>query len=56
MRSGTTRSDMAKAKNDASVTQSSGNVFADLGLPNAEELKTKVRLAASLNRILPSGR
>jgi len=31
---------------------SSGNVFADLGLPNAEELGTKVRLAASLNAIL----
>ena len=29
-----------------------GNVFADLGLPNAEELGTKVRLAASLNAIL----
>jgi predicted XRE-type DNA-binding protein len=27
-------------------------VFADLGLPNAEELGTKVRLAASLNAIL----
>jgi predicted XRE-type DNA-binding protein len=27
-------------------------VFADLGLPNAEELGTKVRLVASLNAIL----
>ena len=34
------------------VTASSGNVFADLGLANAEELGTKVRLAASLNAIL----
>ena len=34
------------------VTRSSGNVFADLGLSNAEELGTKVRLAASLNAIL----
>ncbi len=34
------------------VTQSSGNVFADLGLPNAEELGAKVRLAASINAIL----
>jgi predicted XRE-type DNA-binding protein len=42
---------MAKVKNDT-VTESSGNVFADMGLPNAEELKTKVRLAAALNRIL----
>lgn len=42
---------MAKAKGNA-VTVSSGNVFADLGLANAEELGTKVRLAASLNAIL----
>jgi hypothetical protein len=27
------------------VTAKNGNVFADLGLPNAEELGTKVRLA-----------
>jgi predicted XRE-type DNA-binding protein len=42
---------MAKRKSNA-VTASSGNVFADLGLANAEELGTKVRLAASLNAIL----
>ena len=42
---------MAKSKNSL-VTESSGNVFADLGLPNAEELGTKVRLAASINSIL----
>ena len=42
---------MAKSKNSV-VTASSGNVFADLGLPNAEELGTKVRLAASVNAIL----
>jgi predicted XRE-type DNA-binding protein len=42
---------MAKQK-DSAVTASSGNVFADLGLPNADELGTKVRLAASLNAIL----
>jgi len=34
------------------VTPSSGNVFADLGLPNAEGLWAKVRLAASINAIL----
>ena len=42
---------MAKAKNSV-VTASSGNVFADLGLKNADELGTKVRLAASLNAIM----
>jgi predicted XRE-type DNA-binding protein len=28
----------------------SGNVFADLGLPDAEELKTKVQLAVAIKR------
>ena len=34
------------------VTRSSGNVFADLRLPNAEEKQTKVRLAVALNQII----
>jgi predicted XRE-type DNA-binding protein len=34
------------------VVQSSGNVFADLGLPQAEEKQTKVRLAVALNQII----
>jgi predicted XRE-type DNA-binding protein len=34
------------------VVPSSGNVFADLGLPNAEERKTKLRLALLINQIL----
>jgi predicted XRE-type DNA-binding protein len=42
---------MAKHKNNV-VTPSSGNLFADMGLPNAGELQTKVRLAASINAIL----
>ena len=32
--------------NDERVTKSSGNVFADLGLPDAAELDTKSRLVA----------
>jgi predicted XRE-type DNA-binding protein len=36
----------------AIVEASSGNVFADLGLPNAEELGTKLRLCVAVNRIL----
>jgi predicted XRE-type DNA-binding protein len=39
---------MAKEK----ITRSSGNIFADLGLPDADELDTKVRLAAALNAII----
>jgi len=34
------------------LTESSGNVFADLGLPDAEELQTKVRLAVAINEII----
>ena len=34
------------------VTVSSGNVFADLGLPNAEERDAKVRLGVAINNIL----
>jgi predicted XRE-type DNA-binding protein len=34
------------------VTRSSGNVFADLGLPNAEKKQTKVRLAVAINEIV----
>jgi predicted XRE-type DNA-binding protein len=41
------------AREDAArVVQSSGNVFADLGLPDAAELDTKVRLCAAINRIV----
>jgi predicted XRE-type DNA-binding protein len=43
---------MAKKETDPVVTVGSGNVFADLGRPNAEELKAKVRLAFSLNSVL----
>lgn len=32
------------------VEASSGNVFADLGLPDADELKTKVQLAVAIER------
>lgn len=42
---------MAKI-NSPVVTPSSGNVFADLGLPNAEESHAKVRLAVAINNIL----
>jgi predicted XRE-type DNA-binding protein len=42
---------MAKAKSSV-VTEGSGNVFADLGLADADELWTRVRLAASINAIL----
>jgi predicted XRE-type DNA-binding protein len=34
------------------ITCGSGNVFADLGFPDAEERQTKLRLAYALNTIL----
>ena len=43
---------MAKqAKSVNKVVASSGNVFADLGLPDAAALDTKVRLAVAVNRL-----
>ncbi len=38
------------------MVPSSGNVFADLGLPNAEGKQTKVRLAVVFNQIIKSPR
>ena len=43
---------MAKRNSEVVATVSSGNVFADLGLPNAEELGAKVRLCVVINKIL----
>ena len=34
---------------DTRITRSSGNVFADLGLPNSEELLLKARIASFIN-------
>ena len=41
-----------KAKNSFNVVPSSGNVFADLGHPNAEEKQTKVQLAVAINELI----
>ena len=38
------------AKKKIKVEVGSGNVFADLGFPNAKELKLKVQLAVEVNR------
>lgn len=47
---------MAKKKNKRDIVQNSGNVFADLGLPNAEEKQTRVRLAVAIKEIIKSQR
>jgi predicted XRE-type DNA-binding protein len=41
-----------KSEQKRTVTPSSGNVFADLGLADAGQRQTKVRLAFAINRIL----
>ena len=38
------------------VVRGSGNVFADLGLPEAKELHTKLRLAYAINEIVDGRR
>ena len=38
------------------VEASSGNLFADLGLPDAEDLDAKVRLAIMINRLVATQR
>lgn len=43
---------MAKRKNKTDVVRSSGNVFTDLRLPQADEKQTKVRLAVAINQII----
>jgi predicted XRE-type DNA-binding protein len=43
---------MAKAKNRIKVVPSSGNVYADLGRPNAEEKRTKVQLAVAITGLI----
>lgn len=44
---------MAKKNNNKDhFVASSGNVFADLRLPDAEEKQTKVQLAVMINRII----
>ena len=47
---------MGGAKNKIDVIPSSGNVFADLHLANAEEKQTKIRLAVAINQIIQSRR
>jgi len=37
---------------DTTITQSGPNIFADMDLPDAEELHTKVRLAVALYHVI----
>ena len=44
------------SKGKHEITRGSGNVFADLGFPDAEERQTKLRLAHALNAIIGARR
>jgi len=37
---------------DETITRGTGNVFADLGYPDAEERQTKLRLAHAINAVI----
>lgn len=43
---------MAKKPNELRVTESSGNVFADLGFPNAEREQLKAKLMLEIYRAI----
>ena len=43
---------MVDGRSSEAVVQSSGNVFADLGLRDAGEKQTRVRLAVAINQII----
>jgi predicted XRE-type DNA-binding protein len=43
---------MAQRKNRSEVVPSTGNVFTDLSVANADERQTKVRLAVAINQII----
>lgn len=46
------RRDMGRTSNKNTVVRGSGNVFSDLGLRNADEKQTKVRLAVAIKQIV----
>ena len=46
----------AKTNRPDAIVHGSGNVFADLGFPDAEERQTKLRLAYALNTVIDAQR
>ncbi len=43
---------MAKTAKRIAIEKGSGNIFADLGLANADEMSTKLRLSVVINKIM----
>lgn len=52
----TSRKHVTRASERVSVEPSSGNIFADIGLPDAVEADTKVRLAVRINALIAAQR
>jgi predicted XRE-type DNA-binding protein len=46
------KNDMVETRPGSNVYFGTGNVFTDLGFPDAEEMTTKVRLAVAITNIL----
>ncbi len=46
----------SESRSNESIVRSSGNVFADLGLRDASEKQTKVRLAVAIRQIIQAQR
>jgi predicted XRE-type DNA-binding protein len=55
-RSNGIRSDFPGDEPTVEIGRGTGNVFADLGYPDAEERQTKLRLAYAINRIVEERR
>ena len=45
----------AMNEGEETITRGTGNVFADLGYPDADERQTKLRLAHAINGVLARG-
>jgi predicted XRE-type DNA-binding protein len=46
------RSAKAVSESGLTITRGTGNVFADLGFPDADERQTKLRLAYAINEVI----
>ena len=54
--SSTGRFDVSSVEGKEPVTRGTGNVFADLGFPDAAERQAKLRLACALNQVLDASK
>jgi predicted XRE-type DNA-binding protein len=50
------RNPLGSSPSDETITRGTGNVFADLGYPDADERQTRLRLAYAINEAIASKR